>query len=206
MTSVRKQYANRRSMPIQSRNSAYAALNILWLQMRPDLKWESKDVIREERLIWIAGLLGLKRELKSTKDLTDGQIGLVLDEMKRLTGSGRHIPQAPATPQQTNVIKFPKPDNVVYLSAERASEEQIYTIRKILEYLGWSEEVKTDFLTKRGFPVDISKLRFKKAHPLMMILLNAAAHKDLKANGKPTGRAACGAHIKIIKRKLQIGD
>jgi len=198
MSTARKHNDNRRSMSPQSRNGAYAAINILWLQMRPDLKWESKDDIRAARLEWIQNFLDLKRELKSTKDLTDGQIGLLLDEMKRLTGQS--VKQSPTAVPPSGA------DNVTFLSAFRASEEQKHTLRKLFDFLQWSEDYKTEFLKKRKFPAEVSSLTFRKANSLTMILLNSAAHKDLKAQSKPTGRAATAAHIKNIKRKLQIGD
>ncbi len=205
MPTTNQRTYNSYSMSSQSRSKAYGALNILWKKMRPDLHFEDKETVREERLVWIANLLGLKK-LDSTKTLTDKQIGLVLAEMKHLTGETPKTPQITPKPPPSAIVGIVETgaDNVVYLSAERASDEQIYTLRKLLEFLDWSEEYQTEFLTKRGFPADISALRFKKAHPLMMLLLNSAAHKDLKAQGKQTGRKETAKHIPIIKRKLQI--
>lgn len=204
MTTARKYNPNQRSMSVQSRNSGYAAMNILWLQMRPDLKWESRDVIREERLIWIADLLGLKRELKSTKDLTDGQIGIVLDEMKRLTGGDKAVPKVPAKIQPNNVVQFPAPPGAEIIHL--ASEEQQYTAQKLFDFLGWTAPAKEKFLRERFDCPNVRMLTFKKANSLMMILLNIAAHADLKSKGLPTGRKETAKQIKEIKRRLQIGD
>lgn len=201
MSTARNRAFNQRSMSPQSRNGAYAAMNIMWLQMRPDLQWETKDVIREERLVWIAEFLGLKRGLKSTTTLTDKQIGVVLEEMRRLTGS---VPKAPAKTRAANIVEFPNPNgaDVIHL----ASEEQQFTVRKIIEFLGWNVERTEEFLRDRFNCPNVAMLRFEKANSLMMILLNIAAHADLKAKGMMTGRAATAKHIKFIKKKLQIGD
>ena len=61
MTTARKRNFNGRSMSRQSRYKAYAAINILWGKMRPDLKFEDKDIVRDERLFWIAAFLNLKK-------------------------------------------------------------------------------------------------------------------------------------------------
>jgi hypothetical protein len=96
---------------------------------------------------------------------------------------------------------------VEYLSANEVSEEQEFTIGKLFEYLGWGEEGKTDFLLKRKFPQKISALSFKKAHSLTMLLLNIAAHKDLKKlHGADVkiSRQMTAKYIPTLKRKLNI--
>lgn len=201
-------------MPSQSRGKAYGKLNILWKLLRPDLDGEDADTMRAERLQWIKNFLGLQK-LDSTKDLSDAQLGRVLDEMTHLTGQKPKTPPSVQTSANVSFIAPPtkaiqsasdNSENVVYLSAERASEEQKFTIRKLLEFLEWTEEYSANYLIKRGFPSDINALRFKKAHPLTMILLNSAAHKDLKSKGLKTGRTETAKHIKFIKKTLQIGE
>lgn len=199
MSAARKYAFNGRSMSAQSRNGAYAAMNIMWLQMRPDLQWESKDVIREERLIWIQEFLGLTRSLKSTKNLTDKQIGEVLEEMRRLTGTKSEKPQTATA----NVVAFATGGaEVIHLT----SEQQQFTAQKLFDYLGWNVERKEKFLRERFNCPNVAMLKFNKANALVMILLNIAAHVDLKSKGLTTGRAATAGHIKVIKKKLQIGD
>ncbi len=78
MAAARKQSFNDRSMSRQSRNKSYAAVNILWKKMRPDLTGEDKDINRDERLNWIARFLNLDG-LDSTTSLSDAQIGLLLE-------------------------------------------------------------------------------------------------------------------------------
>lgn len=206
MSTARKYNNNRRSMSSQSRNSAYAAINILWLQMRPDLRGEDKETIRDERLAWFASFLGIRGELKSTKDLTDGQIGMVLDEMKRMTGQPQQKPtQSPFTANRAKLLpSVPSPSgaDVIHL----ASEEQQFTAQKLFDYLGWTAPAKEKFLRDRFNCPNVRMLTFAKANSLMMILLNIAAHADLKSKGKKTGRTETAKHIKEIKRHLQIGD
>lgn len=203
MKTARKYAFNRVSMSPESRRKAYASLNILWLQMRPDLRFESKNDVREERLAWIAGFLGLKN-LASTTKLTDGQIGFVLDEMRRMTGT---IKPAPKELPDSNVVH--SSGNIVNLKQFKqqhyASEEQKFTLRKIIAHLGWSENGVKDFLQKRKFGESIEKISFKKANSLMIILLNIAADKELRAQGKTKiTRKMTADYIPQLKGKLDI--
>lgn len=207
MSSARKYANDRPSMSPESRNRSYAAINISWQKMRPDLHFESKEIIREEMLSWIVSFLQIKK-LDSIKNLSDGQIGRVLDEMRNLSGEASE--KKTDTKFKKNIKVAPSSGNVVNLAQFKrqhyATEEQKYTLGKIIDFLGWSEETLKNFLIKRKFGESIEKLAFKKANSLTMILLNSAAHKDLKAKGLKTGRAETAKHIKFIKRKLQIGD
>lgn len=201
MTAARKNSFNQRSMSVQSRNSAYAAINILWLQMRHDLRFESKDVIRDERMTWIAGFLGLKK-LDSTKDLSDRQIGFVLEEMRRLTGQASKQQKAPQNSEiSNNPINSAKPADVIHL----ASEEQVFTINKLVGAIGWSEEGFRDFLFRKFRRRSPQMLTFKNATALTMILLNIAADKELRAQGKTKiSRKMTAVYIPVLKRKLGI--
>lgn len=207
MATAKKYTPNTASMSRQSRNNAYAAININWQQMRPDLRFEPADVIRDERLAWIANFLGLKK-LDSTTELSDKQIGLLLDEMRRMTGRAPKQTAAPLT--DTNVVQFPNQQRrttelgdaeVVHL----AGEAQIFTINKIVGFIGWSEEHFREFLFNRFRRRSPRLLKFKECNSLMMILINIAADKDLRALGKAKiSRAMTAAHIPEIKRKLEI--
>lgn len=199
MTTARKQSFNDRSMSRQSRNKSYAAINILWKKMRPDLVGEDKEVNRDERLNWISNFLNLDG-LDSTTSLSDMQIGLLLDEMKRMTGEKQFSnPQLAVSGRRVKPIA-----NVVHLTANRISDEQKYTLRKLAQYIGWSSDRRNDWLTARNYPTNISSMTFKKATALTMIFLNIAAQKDLKADGKPTGRKELAKYIPILKKKLGI--
>lgn len=193
--------ANTRMSP-ESRKRAMAAIQIMWQQMRPDLRGD-REALREERLTWISSFLDLKKPIGSVTKLSDGQIGLVLEEMKRLTGNEK--------PKSAGNARFLRPRTslaspsgakIIHL----ATEEQQFTAQKIFDFLGWNVEKKEKFLMERFNCPNVRMLRYEKAHSLMMILLNIAAHTDLKAKGKKTGRAETAKHIKAIKRRLKIGD
>ncbi len=160
------------------------------LEFRSQFPGLDKSEESDERNAFVGKLLNLRKPIGSITELSGAQLGLALDLMK-----GKQKKQAGSLRSDRNVI---------FLSAERASKEQIFTIRKLLNYLKWSDEARTDFLTKRGFPANIETLRFKKATSLTNILLNIAAHKDLKSQGKKTGRAAQAKYLKTLKRKLEI--
>ena len=199
MSAARNYAVNNRSMSPESRNKSYAAINISWQNMRPDLRGESKEIIREEMLGWICGFLGLKK-LDSIKDLSDGQIGKLLDEMKRISG------QTSAKPTTTDSPFGKKPAQAATSGADvihLASEEQQYTAAKLFDFLGWNVERKEEFLRDRFKCPNVAMLRFNKANSLLMILLNTAAHADLKSKGQKTGRAETAKHIRFIKEQIK---
>lgn len=225
MSTARKRTANKHSMLREWRKKAYAAINITWLQIRPDLKFEDKGTIREERLAWVASFLGLKK-LDSTMDLSDEQLGLVLDEMRKRSGTRTFITAAQSLDihkRQAELVAagklkvielLPKREgNVVNLAQFKkqhyASNEQKYTLIKIINHLGWTDEATRDFLVKRKFGESIEKLAFKKANRLTMILLNSAADKELRRvlpKGEKITRQMTADYIPMLKKKLQIGD
>ncbi|HQU82982.1 MAG TPA: hypothetical protein PKY59_07660 [Pyrinomonadaceae bacterium] len=202
MATARKFAVANKPMSPDSRKRAIAAIQIMWQQMRPDLHGD-RDGLREERLIWISSFLDLKKPITSVTKLSDGQIGVLLEEMKRLTGN--------AKPKSGGDVRFARPRpalaspsgaKIIHL----ATEEQEFTAQKIFDFLGWNVVKKEQFLMERFKCPNVRMLRYEKAHSLMMILLNIAAHADLKSKGRKTGRAETAKHIKVIKRQLKIGD
>lgn len=210
MPVARKYTSNDALTAHESRKKAIAAIQILWKQMRPDLF--DKDELRDERLTWISGFLKLPRPLESITELSDGQMMIVLDEMRGLTGTKQQQP----TPWRENARierehhrHFQSIENVVSIEQFKrqhfASQEQKFTLDKIIKHLGWSDGAVKDFLVRRGFGESIEKIAFKKANSLTMILLNIAADKDLRAQGKTKiSRAMTAKHISVIKRRLEI--
>lgn len=213
MSTARKYSSNHRSMSRDSRNSAYAAINILWNQMRPDLRFEAKDVVREERLAWIASFLGLKK-LDSTTKLSDGQIGKVIDEMKRLTGqvskpqenntksqfsTNLRLVENPNVNESTTSLHHESSAEIIHL----ASEEQKFTLEKLDRHIKWRN--RELFYKQRKFTTNFAMLKFDQATSLTMILLNIAAHQDLKEQGKTSiSRTMTAKYIPVLKKKLQI--
>lgn len=199
MPTARKHTFSDAAIANQWRRKAYAAININWLQMRPDLKFEDKDTIRDERLAWIASFLNLKK-LDSTTDLSDKQIGLILDEMRNLTGTK----QPNSVQSSGNVVSIEQ-----FKRQHYASDEQKYTLDKIIKHIGWTNEQTENFLKKRKFAASLEKLSFKNANSLTMILLNIAADKELRRALPPEtkiSRQMTAEHIPTLKKKLQIGD
>lgn len=208
MSTARKYaFNNRRTFAPQARKGMIASFQIEWKNLRKDLHGDN-EALREERLIWINDKLNLKRPVKSLTELTDGQLAYVLDDLRTLTGtkvnlSGREKGQIEREHLNADKrINFTGGADVIHL----ASEEQQFTARKLFEFLGWNIERIEEFLRDRFNCPNVAMLRFEKANSLLMILLNIAAHADLKSKGRPTGRAATSKHIKFIKTRLNIGD
>ncbi len=209
MTTARKYTSNSRPMSRESRNNAIAAIQICWKQMRPDLHGD-KDALREERLVWIASFLQLRRPLGSITDLSDKQMGIVLEEMRRMTGT-QPKPKQSAAPREGNIVNiadYRHEQTGETTDAEvthLAGEAQIYTINKLVGSIGWSEEGFRDFLFQKFRRRSPRMLKFKEANALTMILLNIAADKELRAQGKTKiSRKMTAEHIPLLKRKLQI--
>ena len=212
MSTARKYNVNSRSMSPQSRNSAIAAVQICWKQMRPDLHGD-KDALREERLTWISNFLQLRRPLESVKDLSDGQMLLVLDEMKNMTGAKSEPKKPIEPPRQGNVVSMighlarKSPASIPALTATvfLTSDEQFYTLDKLVNFIGWNEEQTENFLKKRNFAPSLKMQKFDRANALTMILLNIAADKELRAQGKTKiSRAMTAKYIPVLKKKLGI--
>ena len=186
------------------RQKMIAAVNIEYKSFNPYV--EDKETHRAARLDFVSRILNLRRPCKSITDLSDKQLGLVLDELRLQNGQ-----QASKTPESNTDLRFsqksknPVPEGgaeVVHL----ASEEQVFTINKLVSFIGWSEEHFREFLFKKCRRRSPRMLTFKKANGLTMILLNIAADKDLIASGavRPISRAQIAEHIQIVKKKLQI--
>ncbi len=188
-----------------SRNGAIAAVQINWKKMSPDGD-------RDERLAWVSEFLD--REVHSLTDLTDQQLGAVAGEMKRLTG----------TPSTVVSRKFPSSGNVVEGNFDRndaklqtpnsqttflASEDQIFTLDKLQQYLGWPAESMAGFIRNQLRIVSKASFRqltFKQATKATMILLKIAGHRDLKKRngGKPVSRTELNKYIPHLKAELRI--
>lgn len=202
------------------RKDAYAAININWKQISPDGD-------RDERLAWISSYLG--HEITSLTELTDDQLGAVAGEMKRLTGrsadapvriagsssdtSGRNrnpsnvidgqfgTPEEPAL--RARVPAAPVESEVVHL----ATPEQVYTLTKLIDHIGWGQVSIGNYFTRRYGTAKLAMLTFAKANAATNALLHVAAHRDLKkrkGGDKPVSRAEINKYIPILKEQLGI--
>ena len=199
MSTAKKYAFNNRPISPQSRGKMIAAIQICWKQLRQDLHADA-DALREERLIWITDLLKLKHQIHSIKGLSDGQLGAVLDELRRLT----ETPRPSARTATAKVVSFPHGGaEIIHLS----SEAQLYALGKLVNFIGWTTEKKEAYLKPRFRVTTERMLTHKQCNSFMMHLLNIAAHRDLKQTlGKDVkiSRKMTGEHIRVLKRKLQI--
>lgn len=199
--STAKNYAfNRRSAPGNSRGKMIAAIQIEWKNLRRDLR-DDAEALREERLIWIQKTLGLRHELHSMTALSDKQLGIVLDEIRKLT----RTPRPSATTAVAKIVTMPNGGGaeIVHLS----SEEQLYAIGILTKFIEWNSEKIAAYLKPRFRVTTERMLTHKQCNSFMMHLLNIAASKDLKRMlGKDTkvSRKMAGEHIPSLKRKLGI--
>lgn len=209
MKRAKKGVDSRRSMSSKSRGKAYAAINICWKQISPDGH-------RDERLAWVAEFLGLP-PIQSLKDLMDHELGEVAAEMKRLTGGKGEKQKAKGKRQnEGNVVRgdFGRRSEIEGPKSEiesetvfLAGEEQVYTLKKLDEYIGWSAEERDGFLKKRFKTANFRRMTFKQATSATNMLLHIAAHKDLKRSkgeGQPVSRIEINKYIPKLKSKLSI--
>jgi hypothetical protein len=175
-----------------------AAINIKFRQARPDLRHATDEEIRDERLAFITDALHFKRPLASMRNLTDRQLGLVLDALRRLETQPA-LPNSEATPA-------PKPENtggakVIHL----ASAEQVHTINKLLDHLNWDLDVRADFIRKRYKRNVPTMLTPKDANSCIMVLLTIAASRAVRSRGvSRVSRLMIRQEIPDLKARLGI--
>jgi len=181
--------------PLRSR--MLAAVNIKWSQLRPDLKHD-KEALHDELLTFAWETLRMKRELTSLRNLSDRQLGLLLDALSALE-SQPDLPhsQAMSAPQPTAMGA-----EIIHL----ASAEQVHTITKILDFLGWSQEFREGFIQKRFRRTSPAMLSPRHANSLIMILLNTAAARVVKSRGSASriSRKMIAEEIPALKARLGI--
>lgn len=185
-----------RSKPASSRSRMIAAIHIEWAKIRRDLGKASHAELRDERLAYITRVLKLKRQVNSMRDLTDRQLGLVLDALRnfqpQLPGDVAHAAAQPAT----------EGAEIIHL----ASAEQVFTINKLLDHLGWSVDARERFIQQRFRRTSPAMLSPKQANSLTMILLNIAAQRAIRTRGiARVSRAMIQAEIPRLKERLGIG-
>lgn len=197
--STARQYAPKsRSNADKSRNGMIAAIQIEWKKFRHDLKFD-KEELRETRLDWITDILGLKQRCESMTSLSNGQLAIILDELRKLV-------KPPRVSNKTVVAKIVTTGDsaqIIHLS----SEAQLNAIGKLLTFIEWSEFQKATFLRKRFRTTTERMLTHAQCNAFMMHLLSIAAHKDLKrilGKDMKVSRKMKAEHIPILKRILGI--
>ena len=176
------------------RTKMIAAIQITWRKLRPDLH-DDPDELRAERLAYISEVLKLKHPLVSLTTLSTPQLARVLDALHALQTQPKlagYTPPVKPQPASAEVIHF-------------ASSEQVFTIKKLFDFLNWSAEAGTRFLRDRFKRENPVHLRPPQAHSLIRILLNIACQRELKARGcEHVSRQMISAHIPLLKARLEI--
>ncbi len=177
----------------ESRRRMIAAIQIQWKQLRPDLR-HAPDELRDERLAFCANVLNLRHPLGSVADLTDRQLGKVLDALKEMQSQPRlpncEVPQRPIA--QAEIIHL-------------ASPEQVYTINKLLLHLGWGPDAQKAFMRRRFKRENPVHLRPREAQSLIRILFNIACSQELKERGfAKVTRKMIALQIPALKARLGI--
>jgi hypothetical protein len=173
-----------------------AALNIEWKKFYRGDADESRDA----RLDWLTRKLNLRRPLESTKDLTDKQLGLALDALRK----AQSHPELPGTDllYRSPIAEGKKEQaRIIHL----ASEPQVHTLQVLFNDLGWSPAGQRKFLEARYKHGTATLLRQKEANSLIAILLNIIASRDLKAAGwGKVNRAQMKDYVPVVKKRLGI--
>jgi len=179
------------------RSKTIAAIHLTWKKLRRDLS--DADESREQRLTFMAGVLK-KDSISSTRDLTDRQLGRVLDAMREL----ERAPELPGMQVIHRVSRSettPATAEIIHL----ATAAQVSALKKLLAHLGWRAEAQEGFIEKRFHRKSVEMLSPKDAHSLTMILLNIAASNAVRSRGvKRASRLMIGDEIPRIKRLLGI--
>jgi hypothetical protein len=208
------------------RNRALGAVHIEFARMRRDL---DKEELRPALHQYAAEVLNLS-SVESMADLTDRELGWVLDAMRKEMSVKKDAGVQVAAPagkvvrgkfgrggsdskSQIGNLKEgeeghagsvrPQEAEITHL----ASEAQTRTIAKLFDFLRWDHLGKREEWLIKKFKVKSAKLlEYKKAHSCIRVLMNIAAHRALKrmAPEKPVSRAAINAWIPELKRRLEI--
>lgn len=192
---ARRENDRRNSQPTRTR--MLAAVHVLWHKLRTDLHHD-KDQERDERIAFINDVLRLKRPVSSMRALSDAQLGRVLDELRRremqptLAGYVPPVKPAPVQPAVAEVVHL-------------ATTEQVFTVEKLFDCLGWTDDFREDFIERRFKRRKVFALTADRAHALIRVLLNVACSRALKEGGAgKVTREMIRAEIPRLKTRLGI--
>lgn len=205
-----RNYSSNRARNI--RQKMLAKIHIEYQRLRPDLR-HSTEELREERLLFCQNALGLSRPPASLRDLTDKQLGRVIEAIAKeysepkLPGCDAHGTRASV---RSNLSRHCSANDMISSSSAEvihlASEEQTWAINRIFEYLGWSPEGRTRFIEGRFNRKSEKLLKPNEAQSLTFILLRIAASNDLKKDSRivRVTKSMIGSYIPQLKKKLGI--
>lgn len=177
----------------ESRRKMMAAINIQWKELRPDLH-SDPEAMREERLAYITQILKLKSPVSSLTELQNYHLKKVLFHFDELR-------QRPTLPGMPVAAKQTESAEIIHF----ASAEQVFTINKLLDFLGWQPDSRKKFLSARFKRENPVHLLPRQAQSLTRILFNIACSQELKARGfRKVTRPMIATHIPVLKKKLGI--
>jgi hypothetical protein len=200
-----------------SRNRALGAIHIEFARMRRDL---DREELRDALHQYAAEVLNLSN-VETMADLTDRELGWVLDAMRKETAVKKSVGVSVAPPAGRVVRgKFGGRGAGEVGSAERgmrdaegaeithlASEAMVITIAKLMDFLRWDHPEKREQWLLQKFKVRSAKtLSYKKAHSCIRVLLNIAVSRDIKRKvpGAVVSRDMINSGIPDLKRRLGI--
>jgi hypothetical protein len=189
----------------QVRNRTYAKIHAIWGKLRPDLR---KGTLDYKEALYVFAEAELKKpQIGSFTELTQTELGRLIDALEReqkqpalyAESSGNVVrfqsknSQSPATPKQSEAVEH------------LASLNQRFAISRLFGYLGWGDYGREQFLQSKFRCKRVEMLLQKQAHNCIRILLNCAASKYWKAQGKQSvSKPMIVAAIPRIKKEIGI--
>ena len=214
------------------RNKMIAKIQIEFPKLRPDLEPKlDADALRSARLEFCGETLGLTRPPKSLTNLSDRDLGKILDAITANQPAPEPRQSArvdgPRSVTVCNIRQLrPKIREAIVETAEKAADalqnseatpgqvihlagnEQSWAIGRLFEYLEWSPQRRRAYISGRWHTSSERMLKPDQAASLLYQLLRIAASRDLKLR---RGREAeipaadLAAEIPALKKRLGIG-
>jgi hypothetical protein len=172
----------------------FAKIHCTWKEIRPDLTHPSEES-REALLSFTEAELKLT-QLGSLSELTNAKLSrliesLVLEQQQpRLAGCQSQGGSPAASRAEVSHL---------------ASKEQVWAIKQILNYLGWTVEFRAKFIRERYRCESPSMLTSRNAKAMIRILLNVASARDLKSklgNETKVSKPMIVGYLPTLKAKL----
>jgi hypothetical protein len=187
------------------RNRTYAKIHAIWGKLRPDLRKGSSDY--KEALYMFAEAELKKPQIGSFTELTQTELGWLIEALEReqrqpaLYHFGSNVSQFHSKP----AAQSSGPTQQTKLTEHLASLNQGFAIGRLFGYLGWGEYGREKFLENKFRCKRVEMLLQKQAHNCIRILLNCAASKYWKAQGKQTvSKKMISSAIPQIKKEIGI--
>jgi hypothetical protein len=190
----------------QVRNRTYGKIHTIWGNLRPDLRKGSADY--KEALYMFAEAELKKPQIGSFTELTQAELGDLIAALER-----EHRQPALYTSESSgNVTRLQSKHSPASSTSQPsepvehlASLNQRFAIARLFGYLGWGDYGREQFLQSKFRCKRIEMLLQKQAHNCIRILLNCAASKYWKAQGKTTvSKPMISAAIPRIKKEIGI--